>query len=441
MKRISTSGNIANWLVAIVLVLVPFHAFLTVWGSSLIGHYTALRLWDDVILLVLFGISVYWLVRSADLREWFAGSLLVRLILAYTALTLLLGFVSWAKGDITPKALAYGVLVNLRIFAWFLAVLLTAQKSTWLRAKWPKLLLISAAIVVGFAVLQFTVLPHNFLSHFGYSADKNIAPIETINHNSHFIRAQSTLRGANPLGAYLVIILSALGVLYARGKRKILCGVFGAFALFALYASGSRSAWIGTAVAIAIIAWFQLRNKRAKLIFSGTAIALVAVASIGYLALKNNTSVQNTVLHTQTHSAVSTTSNDQHLTALRQGVKDLWRQPLGDGPGTAGPASVYNTGHPTRIAENYYVQIAQETGWLGLALFVSILTLVAMEIYSQIKTSRLALALFASFFGLAIVNLLSHAWVDDTLAYLWWGLAGIALARPLPKKVKGKREV
>lgn len=28
--------------VAVVLVLMPFHAFLTVWLSSLFGHYTAL---------------------------------------------------------------------------------------------------------------------------------------------------------------------------------------------------------------------------------------------------------------------------------------------------------------------------------------------------------------------------------------------------------------
>ena len=28
--------------------------------------------------------------------------------------------------------------------------------------------------------------------------------------------------------------------------------------------------------------------------------------------------------------------------------------------------------------------------------------------------------------------MLSHAWTDDTLAYVWWGLAGIAMA-PLTK--------
>jgi uncharacterized membrane protein len=36
--------------------------------------------------------------------------------------------------------------------------------------------------------------------------------------------------------------------------------------------------------------------------------------------------------------------------------------------------------------------------------------------------------LFAIFAGLTFVNVLSYAWADVTLAYLWWGLAAVALA-------------
>jgi O-antigen ligase len=427
------SSTFANWLIGLVLVLVPFHAFLTVFASSLIGHYTLLRLWDDVLLLVLIGAGCFWLARSRSLRTWFAGSLLVRLIFAYGALTILLGFVSWVKGDVSPKALAYGVLVNVRFFAWFLAVLLAAQRSVWLRRSWPKLVLIPAAIVTVFAVLQFTVLPHDFLSHFGYRAATTIAPIETINHNSHYIRVQSTLRGANPLGAYLVIILSAVGVLFVRGRKKLLGGILGLVALLALFASGSRSAWIGALLGLAVVAWRQLKTRRQQMIFGVISLLILAAAASGYLLLRSNPSLQNAVLHTQDHSAVSTSSNSAHASALRSGVKDVLHQPLGDGPGTAGPASEYNGSHPARIAENYYVQVAQETGWLGLALFLGIVVLVAMELYQLLGTSRLALVLFASLIGLSFVNLLSHAWTDDTLAFLWWGLAGIALGRPAQK--------
>jgi hypothetical protein len=436
-KAFTPSTAVANWLIAVVLVLVPFQALLTISASTLVGHYTVLRLWNDAVLLVLIGIACFWLTKEPKLRRWFMASMLVRLIFAYVGLTLLLGIISYAKGDVTPKALWYGVLINLRFFAWFLAVLLTAQRSLWPRQNWQKLLLIPAVVVVVFAALQYTVLPHDFLVHFGYHATTTIAPIETINHNSNYIRVQSTLRGANPLGAYLVIILSALGALFIRGKRKVLCAVFGVVALFALYASGSRSAWIGTALSLAVIAWFQLKTQRQRIIFGGASAALVVFAVGGFLLLKNNIGLENAVLHTQKHSSVATTSNSAHASALKSGVKDVFRQPFGDGPGTAGPASVYNGNHGSRIAEDYYVQIAQETGWLGLALFLSVVVLVAMELYAQIGISRLALLLFASLIGVSFVNLLSHAWADDTLAFVWWGLAGIALGKPL----KGKSRV
>lgn len=440
MQRILSdkSVRIANWLVAAVLVLVPFHAFLTVWGSQLVGGYTVLRLWSAVMLAVLVGVVCWWLVKDTALRKWFFGSLLVRLVLAYAALTLVLGVVSWLKGDVSPGAFAYGVLINLRFLAWFLAVLLVVQRSSWLAGNWTKLVLVPAAVVVSFAVLQYTVLPHNFLAHFGYGPG-TIEAFETINNNPEYIRVQSTLRGANPLGAYLVVVLSVLGGLFMAGRRRIVCVVFGVAAAFALFASGSRSAWGATAVSLALIVWFRLSTTRARLVFAGVALVLALMAVSGFFALRHHADLQNAVLHTQDNSNISVTSNEAHASALREGLKDVASQPLGAGPGTAGPASVHNQVGGPRIAENYYVQIGQEVGWLGLALFLGIIVLVALELF-QARASLLALVLFASFVGLALINFVSHAWTDDTLAFLWWGLAGIALARPLPKTKTMKHE-
>lgn len=433
MRKVLTynSTTFANWLVALALVLVPFHAFLTVWGSALLGHYTLFRLWDEVLLLVLIGIIAVWIGREKPLRAWLFGNLLVRLILAYGLLTVLLGVISYLKGDVTPKALAYGLLSNLRYLVWFVAVAVVARHSGVLEKRWLKLLLLPVAIVVLFAVLQYTVLPHDFLSHFGYNAQTTIAPIETINHNSHYIRVQSTLRGANPLGAYLVLALGVVATIFAWRKRgRVAYGVFGLLVLGALYASGSRSAWIGAALALAVIGFLRLQSRRGKVVFGCVTLAVLVVLAGLFLAFRNNTGLENALLHTQKHSAVTTSSNSAHASALKTGLKEVVQQPFGDGPGTAGPASEYNGSHGARIAENYYVQIAQETGWLGLGLFLSILIIVGIELYRRARVSPLALTLFAALIGLSFVNMLSHAWSDDTLAYVWWGLAGIALARP-----------
>lgn len=422
------SNKIANWLVATVLALVPFHAFLTIWGSQLVGHYTALRLWSAVLLIGLMGICVYWLVKDAETRQWFLQSLLIRLIGAYIGLTLLLGLIALLKGDVTAKALGYGVYVNLRFLIWFLAVLLAARYSNWLRLHWRRLVLIPAAVVIGFACLQYTVLPTHFLEHFGYGP-ATIEAIETINNNPDYIRVQSTLRGANPLGAYMVLILSLLGVLYMAGRRRIICVLFGIATLLALFASGSRSAWAAAALSVFLVVWLRLRSNRAKVLLGLASMIFVLVAFGGFLLFRSNTDVQNAIFHTEDNSTVAVSSNDAHASAVSDGLRDAFQQPFGAGPGTAGPSSVYNTGHEARIAENYFVQIAQEVGWIGVALLVSVMVLIAIELYRRNKQGVLALALFASLLGLTVVSFVSHVWVDDTLAFLWWGCAGIALAQ------------
>ncbi len=436
MKHVFTrTSKLADYVAGAVLVLMPFHAFLTVWGSTLVGHYTLLRLWDDIAVAILLGLAAWWLIGDAALRRWLSGSLLMRLIVAYGGLTLLLGGISWLKGDVTTKALGYGLLVNLRFLVWFSAVLLAAQRSAFLRRHWLVLLLCPAAIVAFFATLQYTVLPHNFLAHFGYNVHTTITPIETINHDPHYIRVQSTLRGANPLGAYLVLVVTALAVLFVRGRRKVVWATFGAVVLGALYASGSRSAWIGSLLSLGVVVWLALKTRRARLITGAASLLVLAAAASTAVVFRGNVGLQNELLHTQQHSAVHATSNAAHASALRTGLSDVLHQPFGDGPGSAGPASQYNAAHGgPRIAENYYVQIAQETGWLGLALFVSIVVLVAVELYKQIDDSRLALTLLAALIGISFVNFLSHAWTDDTLAFVWWGLAGVALAGPEPSK-------
>jgi hypothetical protein len=131
-------------------------------------------------------------------------------------------------------------------------------------------------------------------------------------------------------------------------------------------------------------------------------------------------------LHTENGSSAPESSNYGHRAALERAVKDVAHHPLGSGVGTAGPQSVYNKDLP-RIAENYYLQIGQEIGIAGMILFIAIITLVLMELYHR-KDDPMALALFASLLGLSMVGLLSHVWTDDTLAYIWWGLAGISLS-------------
>jgi hypothetical protein len=356
---------------------------------------------------------------------------LSRLIAAYGLLLLICGFAALELNDVSAKAMWYGLLVDLRFLAFFLAVMVLAAKSDWLRQAWQKVLLGPAVLVAVFAVLQYLVLPYDFLRHFGYS-QSTIFPYETINHNLQHIRVASTLRGANPLGAYMIVAVSAITVLIFKEKRErrdklILAAGF----LLALVFSFSRSAWLGGVVAFLAITWLAFKSPRVKRTLGWGLIGALAIAAVLTFALRNNLGFENAVFHTDRNSKVAVSSNQGHSAATKAAVKDVARHPLGGGVGTAGPQSIYNQNRP-KIAENYYLQIGQEAGVLGILLFIAIIAAVGKLLLDK-RADPLALALFASLIGLSLVNLLSHAWADDTLAYIFWGLAGIALA-PMPGK-------
>jgi hypothetical protein len=405
---------------------MPFHAFLTVWLSSAVSHYTALRLWKEVI-LVLLAIGAVWLLcKDRDLRKQLMSSKLMWLIGAYTLVQLIWGAVAYMNHAVTAKALGYGLLVNLRFLVFFVIVWLVASRTPWLRQCWQKLILLPAAAVIGIGLLQRFVLPHDVLKHFGYGRD-TIPAYETIDHKVQYLRIQSTLRGANLLGAYLVLVLS---VLYTAGRRWWRWAGLAA-GLIVLFCSGSRGAWIGAAAALFVLGFMTAASRIDKRWLVG-GLVLVAVVGIGgIVALRNNDVVQNVLFHTDEHSHSAVSSNSAHFSASKDALVQVVHEPLGRGPGTAGPASVYNNGHASRIAENYFLQIGQEVGWIGLAAFLALYIYIGQLLWAR-RNDELARSLFAAFVGISCVAMLMHIWTDDTVAYLWWGLAGLALAPTFP---------
>jgi hypothetical protein len=423
--------NLSAALIIIILALIPFHAFLTVYLSSLIGHYTALRLWKEVLLAIILLCSAFIALTDKKLAKVLINSWLIRLILTFFVIELVWGLIAHYSGGDNTKALLYGWLSDCRYLLFFILCFIAAKKTSMLKNKSVKLVLYPALIVILFGLLEVFVLPRGFLSHFGYGPN-TISPYQTINHNLHYVRIISTLRGADPLGAYLLIPLSLAVVLLVRGKKTWQLALFTAGSLIVLIFSYARSAWLGLIVSVAFAIYFGVKSKILKrnLIYIGLAL-IILLAGI-FVLERNNSRVQNIVFHSQKNSAIKTTSDEGHSSSIKSGIKDIAKDPLGKGPGTSGPASVYNQ-KISRIPENYYIQIGQELGVIGLAVYIAISVLVVMSLWAR-REDTLALALLASFLGLIVVNMLLEAWTDDTLCYLWWGMAGIAIATP-PKRI------
>jgi type IV secretory pathway VirB2 component (pilin) len=364
----------------------------------------------------------------------------VLLILVYILFIVAYGIYGLLTRRVAGNAIIYGWLVDIRPVCFFALTLLTFANSSAGKVsnfRWQKLILIPALIVVVFGFLQFTVLPQSTLSHIGYSK-ATILPFETVDQ-SNLTRVQSTLRGPNPLGVYLLLIIVTLVVLtLSRKGQRWRWALFILICLTVLFGTYSRSAEIGLLLSMFVLFGvyekdFIRRHYKGMLV----GLALLAIVSTTF-ALRDTHMAQNVLFHASDASTSEVSSNAQRASALKNGALDVVHHPLGGGVGSAGPASFRNTDGVPKIAENYYLQLGQEVGVLGMALFIAINILVGVELW-KLRTQTLSRILLASLVGITFINLVSHAWTDDTISYVWWGLAGIALS-PVILKSRHKQD-
>ncbi|HEY5267901.1 MAG TPA: O-antigen ligase family protein [Candidatus Saccharimonadales bacterium] len=416
--------------VLIILLVLPFHEFLTTWLASNFGHINLFRVWKEIVLVLITPIVIYLAYINKGLKKWLVKDRLITLIYLFTVIAIILGIVGYQQKHVNLAALGAGMIIDLRFFLIFIITLVISQYTDFFKKYWKQILIYPALLVILFGITQL-FLPIDFLRHFGYGPN-TIPAFQTVDQQLTFHRIQSTLRGANPLGAYLVLITPIFVFFSVRGlATRVVSSLLSLVALFFTY---SRSAYIGLIVTIGIIFYylkfedhsFVTKYKKA-VYYLLTGIILVVLAA--FLILKNNSTFDNVFFHSSGNSKSSTSSNSVRLSSLTTNTKNMLEHPLGQGVGIAGPASTHNN-HPAKIAENFYIQIGQETGVLGLAVFIAINIIVGYRLFKK-RDDPLSLLLFASLIGITIINMISHAWADDTLSLLWWAFAGVVLSPKL----------
>lgn len=167
-------------------------------------------------------------------------------------------------------------------------------------------------------------------------------------------------------------------------------------------------------------------SKRQLRVLGVTAAGLLLVAASGLIVFRNSYVVQNVVFHAD-QSTTLEDPNELRLRFIKESIDGVLAVPLGSGPGTAGLASIRNNVQGVQLNENYYLQVATEVGIVGLLLFLAIIVLVARSLNGARSNDLFAVALLASFAGLAFTNTLVHIWSNEAVAYTWWGLAGLML--------------
>lgn len=412
-----------------LLAYIPFHAFFSVWLGDISGYPLVFKAWKEAVLGILAVIAVVLLWRNKPAARQYFGSRINQLAMAFVALHGILALFL----PTTLAATAAGLAIDTRYVVFFLLVRVAVLVLPDISRRLCRAFLISGAIVIGFGVLQQYLLPADFLQNFGYSKD-TIAPYLTVDNNPEYVRINSTLRGPNPLGAFAMIYMTALSAYMVSAwpgltrSRKVLGFAGLAASGSVLYASQSRSAMLAAAVSLAAVGLLLMPVRLRKLAIAGMA-GLALLGGGIYYVVRDTPFVQIVIEHKDPNDPVGNDSNVGHANSLADGTRRVLEQPFGAGIGSTGSASLRSD--TPLIIENHYLFVAHESGWLGLILFIALQAGVLYLLYRNAADWRAA-SLFASGLGLVIIGLLLPVFADDTIAYLWWGLAGAYLVRGYP---------
>ncbi len=408
-----------------ILAVLPFHAVLTNWAASNFGAELLIKAWKELILLISLPLLVIVLVRDKPLTRKLVSRAVNKLIIAFVFLHLVIYF--WQTPD--PEAALAGFAFNLRFLAMFCLaqVLIEKFRPARLRATSLATVLICASVVAVFGALQVFVLPNDILTHVGYGFERGeVRPYMTIDENPDYVRINSTLRGPNPLGAYMAaMLLLGAGYLLARKQKVEWWHVALAAAGFiTLWASYSRSAAVGLIIGgfFCFTAWGLGRASWRPWVIRGFILGILLMP-VAFLAIKDTSFYDHVILHNNRQDGRPKDSNSVRIDAYTTNLTILRDRPFGQGPGTAGTASFHNK-QQTQIAENHYIQIAQEVGLFGLAVFLGIISVVGWMLW-QGRSDPVQLGLLGGLIATSVVSLFLHGWQDETLAMTWWALAGL----------------
>jgi O-antigen ligase len=257
----------------------------------------------------------------------------------------------------------------------------------------------------------------------------------------------STLKDPNSLGAYLILPILAVGFalfnkdankkLFVRPFRKGTLAVFLGVIVSALILTFSRGALLGLILSIITLLCIVTGERVTSYLkkYYIFLIAFIFLVSFFIFQIRNSAIVQDYIFH----AAVSTNQedpNEKRVTLLQDSIYEVIDQPTGYGPGTAGLVSINNPQGGV-LTENYYVQIAYEVGWLGIILFVAILSIITYQLSKICRKSPASEMLLSALVAYLFYSLLIHLWSNEAVALQWWLLTGVMLGITLnPKGAK-----
>ena len=413
-------------------------------GLGLLNHYVAPIAVVRGLGAVKDGITIGLLLSAAKWRPKRAFDSIDWIVAAYLALTVVYLLV--------PSVLS-GLLgrqpFHVRLLAWRQNVLFVglflAVRHAPIAAVWRRRIagaVIGLGVVLSVCALVETLAPVTW-NHFmvnvaqvnayrlnvlhGTVPDRSTVLTYEIIGGHRVARAGSLFANPITLPFYLLIPFGLLLAALVRGRRTVPTA-----AALVLVGSGivvtiTRSAYLGALAAVVAIGYLGARRRsRGRM-----ALAVLLVVTVLVVApFVGGTSVSRRV-------GASGPSNDTstHLSRTEKGLSVVVDHPLGQGLGTTagvGQTVSRNSNATPVIAENAYLQVADELGVGAGLLFIALLLATARRLYRSARADPdewIAAGVFAAVAALMVSALFLHVWLDYSTSLTLWGAAGLALSR------------
>ena len=461
-------------LVLLLIVLLPFHAFLVTAGTKILegpGHAPLgwLAVWKEGLLALILLIAALEIVLRG--MEWKmengkwkmpnfdAVDALIVVFLAFGSIVSIFHF------PFSITHFLYGFKYDFLPLTAFL-VLRRVHWSAAFGAKASQLLIGIGAVVVLLGLVMF-LLPQRAFERLGYSAMHSLyvpgGPLAAFQQigGTALRRMQSVMSGPNQLGLWLLLPFSFALASLRHGEKTPHQAIFGFLLLFGagILLTFSRAALLA-AFLIVLVALMRTQlshyPKQFVIRIGAAALLILLLAVIAF---------PDVFLR-------AASSRDHFLRPLKA-VQTMARHPFGLGLGAAGPASnrtsdacvylpadgdaAWAEGNASLcvflgeeqvlpidrecrcpfLPENWYLQIGVELGFVGFILFIALVLLILRMLRmknEKWKIENARFAIYLAFLGMSIAALFLHAWEDGAVAYTLWILAAASLAQ-VPDRV------
>ncbi len=308
----------------------------------------------------------------------------------------------------------YNIFIGIKYGYMFLWILLSAlfvwrtlnkEQKEKITKTIPKIIIIT--IVVGFVRQMLKYIRPDFFFHIGYGPIGDFIfgqepPVYYRTGPGWEPRLQGLFAWPNNYGYFLAAFFPLILYTFQQQitkNKKLLWMIAIIITITSVLLTLSRTAWIGTIIGAILI--YATRFRQHKKILR----SILIVATIGIVWL----------------SILKWWSTQEHIIQKLSSMQYVIDKPLGYGLGSSWPA-IHHEG--TMLPENYYIQIAIDTGtvWAILLLLTLITFMYSIKTYNKKNESK---PLIIWFFILLVMGLFLHVFEDSMVNYIFFITRGL----------------